>query len=223
MKKAVIIVSGGIDSTTLLHYLTKQKKYDLYALSFKYGQKHKRELKCAKYQCKLLKVPHIILDIPFFGKILANNSALTNKNKKVPYGRYTAENMKRTVVPFRNGVLLSLAIAYAENIGVSIVFYGAHGGDHFTYPDTRPEFEQAMSLAGQLGTFNKVILKAPFNEMNLDKAGIVKLGLSLNVPYEHTWTCYEGKSKPCRKCGSCNERIEAFEKNGIIDPLLTRR
>ena len=219
-EKAVIIVSGGMDSITLLHYLENKNEYDLHALSFNYGQKHNRELECAKGECTKLQIPHTIIDIPFFGKNIANNSALTNKNRQIPYGHYTAENMKQTVVPFRNGVMLSLAIAYAENIKATTVFYGAHGGDHFIYPDCRPEFEQAMSLAGQLGTFNKVKLRAPFNEMGLDKTGIVSLGLKLNVPYENTWTCYEGKNKPCGKCGACNERAEAFSKNGVVDPLV---
>ena len=197
MKKAVIIISGGVDSVTLLHYLKYQNKYDLYALSFNYGQKHNRELDCALIQCTGLKVIHQTIDMKFFGESLANNSSLTSE-EKVPHGHYAAENMKSTVVPFRNGVMLSLAIAYAENIGAKVVFYGAHGGDHFIYPDCRPEFEQAMSLAGKLGTFNKVELKAPFNELEMDKADIVAMGLKLGIAYDYTWTCYEGKEKPCK-------------------------
>jgi len=212
--KAVIILSGGMDSTTLLYDIVNQG-YKVFPLSFNYGQKHKRELECAKETCKRLNLEHKILDLSILGDIAP--SALTRSKWEVPEGHYADENMKQTVVPNRNMVMLSLATTYAIGIGARDVFYGAHSGDHTIYPDCRPEFVNAMKKVISLSDWNKVNLHAPY--LKLDKGDIVKRGIKLGVDYSLTWTCYKGEELACGKCGSCVERIEAFKKAGIKDPI----
>jgi 7-cyano-7-deazaguanine synthase len=208
-----------MDSITLLHYLTKVREEKLVALSFNYGQRHSKELECAKQNCLDLDIEHKIIDLTWFGSELANNSALTGE-EAVPYGHYASENMKKTVVPFRNGVMLSLAVAYAENIEANRVYCGVHTGDHFIYPDCTEEFVKMFSLAATSGTFNKVKVIAPFNDLKMDKGHIALIGTDIGVDYSKTWTCYEGKNKPCGKCGACVERREAFEQNELVDTLI---
>ena len=214
MEKTVIILSGGIDSTTLLYDIIKQG-YDVSAISFDYNQKHKKELELAKITTKKLGIEHKILDLSILNEIAP--SALTRDNWKVPEGHYEAENMKETVISNRNMVMLSLAGAYAMSIKASKLFYGAHAGDHAIYPDCRKEFVDSMKVSIGLADWNKLELEAPY--IDIDKGDIVIKGLSLNVPYEDTWTCYNGLELACAKCGSCQERLEAFLKAGIDDPL----
>jgi len=220
MEKSAIILSGGMDSTTLLYYLlTKKKANNIIAISFNYGQRHKKELECAKILCQKMKVAHRIIDISSLNKVLV--SALTTDSVEVPEGWYDESNMKQTVVPNRNMIMLSIATGVAISNGANTLYYGAHAGDHVIYPDCRPEFYQALAKAIEKCHFEPVYLKAPF--INMTKADIVKLGLELNVPYKLTWSCYKGQERPCLKCGTCSERVEAFYKAGVKDPLLTSK
>ncbi len=215
MEKAVVILSGGMDSSTLLYELNAQKELDLYALSFNYGQKHKKEIDCARETCNKLNIPHKILDLSVLGQVAP--SALTRDEIKVPEGHYEEESMKATVVPNRNMCMLSLATAYAIGIGAKYLYYGAHAGDHTIYPDCRKEFVNAMKTSISLCDWSKVELRAPY--LNIDKGDIVIKGKKLRVDYSLTWTCYKGNEKACGKCGCCVERLEAFAKAGIKDPI----
>jgi 7-cyano-7-deazaguanine synthase len=221
--KAVVLISGGLDSTTLLYYVISQK-YEPYVLSFDYGQRHKKELECAKNICKELNVPHEIVDVSSINKLIAKGS-LAGK-EIVPKGHYAEEIMKQTVVPNRNMIMLSIAVGYAATVGAETVFYGPHKGDSTIYPDCRKEFVKAIDTAVYLGNLwendgRSVTIIAPFIDMS--KSDIVALGLKLQVPFEKTWSCYEGKERPCSKelCGTCFERVESFLDNNVKDPLLT--
>ena len=218
--KRVIIVSGGMDSITLLHDIVKTfGNENVIAISFLYGSKHmEKEIPMAKYNCKKLKVKHYIVDLKDAFKSF--KSALLNKkdSEKIPQGHYEDKNMIKTVVPFRNGILLSIAAGIAESEGAKMIYYGAHSGDHAIYPDCRQEFVDAISDAIKKGTYGKIQIKAPYE--NISKIGILKRGLKLGVDYSKTWTCYDPQNgKACGKCGACQERLEAFEKNNAIDPL----
>jgi len=213
-EKVVLILSGGMDSTTLLYDLLAQDK-DVYAVSFDYGQKHKKELDCAKKTCENLGVEHKILSLDVLKEVAP--SSLTREDWDVPEGHYTEESMKQTVVPNRNMVMLSLATAYAIGIDAKKVYYGAHAGDHAIYPDCRKEFVEAMRKAILLCDWNQVELIAPY--LDLDKGDIALKGKQLGVDYSLTWTCYVGGEKACGKCGSCTERLEAFKKAGVKDPI----
>ena len=213
-QKVVVILSGGMDSTTLV-YDVKSQGYDTYVLSFNYNQKHKKELEMASLTCKKLNIPHKILDLSILNDIAP--SALTRDDWDVPEGHYEDSNMKQTVVPNRNMVMLSLATSYAIGIEASKLFYGAHAGDHAIYPDCRKEFIDSMKECIELCDWKKIELNAPY--WNIDKYGILVKGKELNVDYSTTWTCYKGREKACGKCGSCQERLEAFEKIGIEDPI----
>lgn len=219
MNKAIVILSGGLDSTTLLYEVVK--KYgskNVTALTFYYGSKHNHmEIPLAKKNTEKLGVEHIVIDVePVFAMY---NSALLQGGEAIPEGHYADNNMKKTVVPFRNGILLSIAVGLAESRGAKKVYYGAHGGDHNIYPDCRVEFVEAISKSAKLGTFNEVEIVAPYSKDN--KITILTKGLKLGVDYSLTWTCYSPSKdgKACGRCGSCTERLEAFEKNNIKDPL----
>lgn len=213
-EKAVVVLSGGMDSTTLLYDVINQG-YDTYCISFNYGQKHKKELKLAQKTTKKLGVQHIVVDLSVLNQVAP--SALTRKDWDVPEGHYAGENMKQTVVPNRNMVLLSLAAAYAMGLGATQLFYGAHAGDHDIYPDCRPVFVDAMRHAIGLADWKPVSLNAPY--LNVDKGDIAIKGKDLGVDYSLTWTCYKGLKKACGKCGACTERLEAFAKAGVKDPV----
>ena len=213
-EKAVVILSGGMDSTTLL-YDVLQQGYEVHALSFDYGQKHKLELEKAEATCKKLDIPHKIAGLQVLNELAP--SALTREDWAVPTGHYADENMKQTVVPNRNMIMLSLATAFAIGIEAQDLFYGAHAGDHSIYPDCRKEFVDAMEQAITLCDWKKVSLHAPYLE--IDKGDIAIKGKELGVDYSLTLTCYNGKEKACGKCGSCTERLEAFKKAGVKDPI----
>jgi 7-cyano-7-deazaguanine synthase len=218
-EKALVILSGGMDSTTLLYDVINQgykfPQYEVFAITFNYGQKHSKEIECARKVCKKLGINHKIVDL-FQLNALAP-SALTREDIEVPEGHYNEENMKSTVVPNRNMVLISLAVSYAIGIGAKKVFYGAHKGDHTIYPDCRPNFVFALNNAIKLCDWSDIELIAPF--LFMDKGDIALLGKKLNVDYSLTWTCYKGQNKACGKCGSCVERLEAFQKAGTRDPI----
>lgn len=213
-KRGVIILSGGMDSTTLLYDLIDQK-YNVHAVTFDYGQKHKKEITYAKKTCEQLKIPQKIINATVLSDLAP--SSLTRSDWNVPEGNYADDNMKQTVVPNRNMVLSSLAAAYAIGIKATHLFYGAHAGDHTIYPDCRPVFVSAMTTAFHVCDWNDLTLSVPY--LNWSKGGIVKRGLQLGVDYSHTWTCYKGGEKACGKCGSCDERLAAFREAGAVDPL----
>ena len=212
--KAVLILSGGMDSTTLLYDLVNQG-YDIHAVTFDYRQKHKNEIACAKKTCKKLHIPHKIIDISALNDLAP--SCLTRDQWEVPEGNYADDSMKQTVVPNRNMVFLSLAASYVIGIGANHLYYAAHSGDRTIYPDCRPAFVSAMSTAFHLCDWNDVILQAPY--LYWTKTDIVKRGISLNVDYSMTRTCYKGGKLSCGKCGSCDERLAAFREAGAKDPL----
>ena len=229
-KNAVLILSGGMDSTTLLYDIINQG-YNVKCLSFNYGQKHSRELEYAIKTTTKLGIDHKILDLSVLNSIAP--SALTRQDIPMPEGHYTDSSMKLTVVPNRNMVMLSLATSYAIGQSVNHIFYGAHAGDHAIYPDCRREFVEAMAEAIMISDWKPVKLHAPY--LRIDKGQILKKGIKLNVDYSLTWTCYNPKQQnvshsgdksetliddlACGKCGSCVERLEAFESNKIIDPI----
>ena len=211
----VVIYSGGMDSFTVLHRALREG-LTVHALSFDYGQRHARELDTARQVCATLGVPHQLVDIRAIHGLI-DNSALTNPDQTMPQGDYAADTLRATVVPNRNMILLSLAIAKAVNIGAERVDYGAHSGDHILYPDCRPEFVEAMNHVAGIANFEPVTLHAPY--LSSSKAEILREGLAMGLDYRHTWTCYEGRELACGVCGSCRERLAAFAANGVTDPL----
>lgn len=210
-EKVIVILSGGVDSTTLLYDVISQG-YDVTALSFAYGQKHIKELEYAQKTCEKLNIPWIKRGMSF-----GCDSALTSSKIDIPEGHYEDENMKSTVVPYRNLSMLVEAAVIATSRGAKKIFYGAHGGDHAIYPDCRKEFVDAVREVIKLADYSEVDIQAPY--LSMDKGDIVNKGKELNVDYSLTWTCYKGLKEACGKCGSCTERIEAFEKAGIKDPI----
>ena len=216
-KQAVIIYSGGMDSFTLLHHVlaTGLARHEIAALTFDYGQKHSKEIQYAKHVCTELGIAHKIVDIRSINSLLGGSS-LTD-DIAIPEGHYEAENMQSTVVPNRNMILLSLAVAYAVSLEASQVYYGAHGGDHAIYPDCRPEFVAKMDAVCQIANYQSVSIQTPF--IAHTKIEILSRGIELGLDYSHTWTCYNGRDKACGQCGACVERVEAFTENGLIDPI----
>ncbi len=218
-KKVVVILSGGMDSTTLVYDLVKSG-FEVYALSINYGQRHVKELEMAKKICQDLGISHKIIDLSCLNEIL-QGSSLTTSGIATPHGKYDEESMKATVVPNRNMIMLSIAAGYAISIKASTLYYGAHAGDHTIYPDCRPEFIAQCRKTILLADWHNVRLEAPYS--NMDKGDIVIRGTELKVPFENTWTCYEGDVVPCGKCGACQERAEAFAKAKRSDPLLKEK
>ncbi|MFN3149422.1 7-cyano-7-deazaguanine synthase QueC [Bremerella sp.] len=214
MAKVVAVVSGGMDSATLLYHML-DAGHECWAISVDYGQRHVKELDYARQLCEGVGVPHQVADLSAINPIFGNNS-LSGREIEVPEGHYAEESMKQTVVPNRNMILLSVAIAWAASNKCVAVAYGAHSGDHAIYPDCRPEFAEAMDAAARLCDWNPIELWRPF--VHMDKGEIAKRGVELGVPYEKTWTCYKGLERHCGKCGACVERKEAFAANDLIDP-----
>lgn len=214
-EKVVVIYSGGMDSYTVLNKAIKDG-YDVYALTFNYGQRHVKEVEYAKRACDLLKINHKIVDISAINSIIAGSSLTDDID--VPDGHYEADSMKQTVVPNRNMILLSLAIGYAVSLGATKVYYGAHSGDHAIYPDCRPEFVETMQDVSAIANYEPVDITVPY--INNDKIEILADGITMGLDYSLTWTCYNGRERACGTCGACQERLEAFAKNGITDPLV---
>lgn len=211
-KKSLIILSGGMDSVTLLYDRAKEIAF---AVTFDYGSNHnKREAECAAYHCKKLGIEHIIIPLDFIHQYF--KSSLLEGADAVPEGHYAAENMKSTVVPFRNGIMLSIACGLAESRGLKRVCIANHFGDHAIYPDCRSNFIAHMNAAMERGTYHRIQIDAPYTGMT--KTDIAKFGKKLGVDYSKTYSCYKGGEKHCGKCGTCVERKEAFWEAGIEDP-----
>lgn len=214
----VVIYSGGLDSFTLLHKALANG-YQVSALSFDYGQRHKKELQYATQVCQRLSIPHKVVDIGSIQQLLLG-SALTDK-QAMPEGEYSLTTMQTTLVPNRNMILLSLAIGYAVSLKASEVWYGAHSGNHEIYPDCRPEFVQAMNQVSQIANYQAVKVVAPY--LHQSKTEIVLDGLNMGLDYSQTWTCYQGQELACGRCSACLERQQAFADNQQQDPLLAAK
>lgn len=214
---AVVVYSGGMDSFTVLHEALA-KFGDVHAVSFNYGQRHSVELDRAHAVCKLKNIPHQIVDLRAVNSLIQGSSLTSDID--VPEGHYAEDNMKKTVVPNRNMIMLSLAVGYAVSIGSDAVVCGAHAGDHDIYPDCRLEFFTALNGATMIANYQPVEIHVPF--IAKTKGEILahgsRLGLSA-ADYLLTWTCYNGRDKACGKCGACVERQEAFAQMGWDDPL----
>ena len=212
MKDSVIIYSGGLDSTTLLY---EERERVALAVTFDYGSNHAaREIACARHHCSLLGIEHLVIELGFMCQYF--QSSLLSGGDAIPSGYYDEENMKSTVVPFRNGIMLSIACGLAESRGLKRVLIANHGGDHAIYPDCRPEFIDAMDAAMRAGTYVNVEIAAPYT--NLSKADLVRRGAKLGIDYSQTYSCYRGGEQHCGTCGTCTERREAFREAGIPDP-----
>ena len=203
--KAIIIYSGGLDSTTLLH---EYRDSIALALTFDYGSKHNaREIEFARLNCERLGIPHCVISLDFIRDHFKSDLLLSGG--EIPEGHYAEDNMKSTVVPFRNGIMLSIAIGLAESNDLDTVLIANHAGDHTIYPDCRPEFIEAMDAAASSGTFNGVRIVSPY--CNITKRDIALRGRDLGVDFSLTYSCYKGGDKHCGKCGTCVERKEALE------------
>ena len=212
MKKKLIIVSGGMDSITLLN---EYKDEIAMAVTFDYGSNHaKKEIPMAKLHCKRLGIKHIVIPLAFIHEYF--KSSLLEGADAIPEGHYAAENMKSTVVPFRNGIMLAIACGIAESNGLKEVMIANHSGDHAIYPDCRTEFINAMSKAMRLGTYEGISIVAPYSDIT--KTDIARHGKAIGLNYAETWSCYKGGEKHCGKCGTCVERKEALHDAGIDDP-----
>ena len=211
MKDSVIILSGGMDSTTMLY---EYRERIALALSFDYGSNHNaREIPFARLHCERLGIPHIVIPLDFMGRYF--KSSLLEGADAIPEGHYEDENMRSTVVPFRNGIMLSIACGIAESNDLRYVMMANHGGDHTIYPDCTPAFVDAFGRAAQAGTYVGVQLLSPYT--HITKGAIARRGKALGIDYAETWSCYKGSAKHCGKCGTCVERREALAEAGIED------
>lgn len=214
MKNSAIIVSGGMDSITLLY---DRKDEIALGISFDYGSNHNaREIPFAKMHCERLGIKHITINLDFMHQYF--KSSLLDGAGAIPEGHYADDNMKSTVVPFRNGIMLAIAIGIAESNNLDQVFIANHGGDHTIYPDCRPEFINAIDAAATAGTYNNVKVIAPYTKIT--KSDIARIGKRLGIDYAETWSCYKGGEVHCGKCGTCVERKEALAEAGIEDKTI---
>jgi 7-cyano-7-deazaguanine synthase len=212
--KAVLLYSGGLDSTILLYWLKRSRP--VIAVTFDYGQKHNKEISRAKEICEITRTNQSIINLKPVFELMSHSSALLGNLVEMPDCNYTDESARKTIVPNRNMIFLSVGVGLAQSIGASQIFYGAHAGDHTIYPDCRKEFVDAMKTAIKLSTeWNQVELVAPF--LNMTKADLISFAIQekLDVPFDLTWSCYRGEEKPCGTCPTCREREEAFRLAGI--------
>ena len=211
MKDTVIIISGGMDSTTMLYEFRERIAL---AITFDYGStQNGRERVCAVTHCQRLGIKHIIIPLEFMHRYF--KSALLGTADDIPDGNYNDENMKSTVVPFRNGIMLAIACGIAESRGLKHVMIANHFGDHSIYPDCRAGFVDAMSRAMSEGTYDGITVFAPYT--SISKTDIARHGAALGIDYRETYSCYKGGAKHCGKCGTCVERKEALHDAGIED------
>lgn len=214
MKNSAIIVSGGMDSITLLY---DHKDEIALGISFDYGSNHNaQEIPFAKMHCERLGIKHITINLDFMHQYF--KSSLLDGAEAIPEGHYADDNMKSTVVPFRNGIMLAIAIGIAESNNLDQIFIANHGGDHTIYPDCRPEFINAIDAAATAGTYNNVKVIAPYTKIT--KSDIARIGKRLGIDYAETWSCYKGGEVHCGKCGTCVERKEALAEAGIEDKTI---
>ena len=214
MKNSAIIVSGGMDSITLLY---DHKDEIALGISFDYGSNHNaREIPFAKMHCERLGIKHITINLDFMHQYF--KSSLLDGAEAIPEGHYADDNMKSTVVPFRNGIMLAIAIGIAESNNLDQVFIANHGDNHTIYPDCRPEFINAIDAAATAGTYNNVKVIAPYTKIT--KSDIARIGKRLGIDYAETWSCYKGGEVHCGKCGTCVERKEALAEAGIEDKTI---
>ena len=215
-KKVVVLVSGGMDSVAVL-YEANQKHTVVGALSFNYGSKHNnKEVPFAAFHCAKLGIPHRVIMLDFVGELFKSN--LLKSGGAIPDGHYEEQTMKQTVIPFRNGIMLSIACGYAESIEAQAIVIAAHAGDHAIYPDCREDFMKSMADAIRLGTYAQVEILRPF--IRLTKAQIAARGHQLGVDFGKTWSCYKGGAIHCGTCGTCVERREAFILANLPDPTI---
>jgi 7-cyano-7-deazaguanine synthase len=215
-KPVVVLVSGGMDSVTALYDAAAQHQI-VSALSFDYGAKHNaKEIPCAAWHCKKLGVAHRVIALDFIRDFF--KSDLLMSGGEIPDGHYEEQTMRRTVVPFRNGVMLAVAGGFAESAGAAGLVIAAHMGDHAIYPDCRETFMLAMAEALRLGTYAGIELLRPFIRIN--KAQIAARGQALGVTFSRTWSCYKGEEQHCGTCGTCVERREAFLRARVMDPTV---
>ena len=213
-KDSILVLSGGMDSVTMLH---EYKERIALAVTFDYGSNHNaREIECAAANCRMLDIEHLVIPLKFMGEYF--ESSLLSGADAIPEGHYADDNMKSTVVPFRNGIMLAVACGLAESRKLQHVMLANHGGDHTIYPDCRPGFVDAMSRAMQEGTYDGVSILAPYT--NITKSEIARHGKELGIDYSLTYSCYKGGERHCGKCGTCVERREALADAGIPDPTL---
>ncbi len=218
--RVVAIVSGGLDSIAMAYHLVNIG-FEVSLISYDYGQRHKKEIDFARLCAKNLNTDHHVVDLTVI-KSLMNTSSLTSPDVEVPDGHYAQETMKITVVPNRNAIMINVATALAVSGNYDFVATGVHGGDHFIYPDCRPEFIASQTATLRLANAGFISesfdVLAPF--VNISKADIVALGHKINVPWLETWSCYKGGDTHCGSCGTCFERREAFEIAGVSDPTV---
>lgn len=214
--KAVVLLSGGLDSSTLLHYHLEQGD-EVRALFVYYGQRHAKEAAYARWQAQSVSVPLVEVPLQCLRELLPGSSQ-TDASVPVPEGHYAEESMKLTVVPNRNMILLSLAIGHAVAHKMDVVSYAAHSGDHAVYPDCRAEFVDVMKQAAMLCDWHPVDLISPF--VHKTKADLVRIGYALGMNQSLTWSCYVGREHHCGKCGTCIERREAFHLADVEDPTV---
>jgi 7-cyano-7-deazaguanine synthase len=208
--KCIVVLSGGPDSTVVAYWAKKQG-YKVHALTFKYGQIAEKEVKHATLIAEKLGIPIKTVDLGSLKDIFTGVTALCDKNIEL-----TSTFTQPIIVPFRNAIFLSVAVAYAVSIGAAEVFYGAQGSDETFYPDCRKEFYESFENAARLGTGAEIRIEAPFS--NLQKSEVLKIGMELGIPFELTWSCYRGKEKHCGTCESCVNRKNAFKQAKISDP-----
>ena len=211
MKDALIVVSGGMDSTTLLYEYAEQIAL---AVTFDYGSNHNaKEIPFARLHCERLGIRHLVIPLDFIHQYF--RSSLLSGDDAIPEGQYADENMKSTVVPFRNGIMLSIACGLAESHGLKRVMIANHFGDHDIYPDCRAAFVTAMNEAMVKGTYDGIGIGAPYT--HISKADIARRGKELGLRYRETWSCYRGGDRHCGRCGTCMERKEALREAGVLD------
>lgn len=217
MTKTVAVISGGMDSVTLAYYLA-DIGHDLHLISFNYGQRHKKELDFARKAADALGAPHDIVDLSNISALISR-SALTS-DRPVPDGHYAEDTMRQTVVPNRNAIMLNIAAGLAITVEAHNIATGVHAGDHYIYPDCRPEFVETidamLKVANEGFCHPQFSVLAPF--VNITKGDICGIGHRLNVPWLDTWSCYKGGETHCGSCGTCFERREAFAEAGVEDP-----
>lgn len=213
-KDTLLVLSGGMDSTTMLWDYADTIAA---AVTFQYGSNHnRREAECARWNCERLGIRWIEIDLEFMGRYF--KSSLLSGADEIPEGHYADDNMRSTVVPFRNGIMLAVAAGLAESRGLKHLMMANHGGDHAIYPDCRRGFVDAMSRAIAEGTYDRITIDAPYTDIT--KTDIARRGAALGIDYSHTYSCYKGGEKHCGRCGTCTERRQAFADAGLPDPTV---